>query len=136
MQYARVAEANYKFWKGDDTAELGLLPALHFARRLGIAKLEVEALSIQSRIALGNGQTEVAARLALRTLSSAASLGMRLRVTAGLVQMGRVLAALQIWDAARSMLVAAIRLGSEQGYQLKVEEANRELIRMATRSAG
>ena len=62
---------------------------------------------------------------------------MRLRLTAGLVFLGRVARARGDWEAARGILVSAIQLGQRQGYQLQVEGAERELARIGmTRDEG
>jgi tetratricopeptide (TPR) repeat protein len=130
VQYARVAEAHLGVLMGDVTARQVLEPALRFARIAGIPKLEADVLTVQAQIALENRDTELAARLAIRSLGIAGSCGMRLRMTSSLVLMGRVAGVRGDWEAARSILRAAIELGHEQGYQLQVEGADRELIRI------
>lgn len=130
VQYARVAEANLRRSRHDATANDVLLPALDFARQVGLPKLEADTLKVQAQLALEHGEVEVAVRLALRSLAIAVASGMQLRVTAGLVLMGRVARKRGDWGAARSILGSAIALGYEQGYQLQIEEADRELLQI------
>lgn len=120
----------------DSEAREILEPALQFARAMGIPKLEADVLKVQAHIALEGGETEVAARLAIKCLGIAAGFGMRLRVTGALVLMGRVSAVRGEWTTAQSLLHAGIALGHEQGYQLQVESADRELMRIDSWTRG
>jgi len=40
------------------------------------------------------------------------------------------------WEAARSILRSAMAMASEQGYQLQVEQADRELMRISSGTRG
>lgn len=132
VQYARVAEANLRRRSGDFAAQEVLSPALEFARKVGIPKLEADALKVQAHLALAHDETELAARLGIASLGIAAAHGMRLRVTAGLVLMGHVACVRGERSAAKSLLTSAIDLGHLQGYQLQVEEADRQLMHLAS----
>ncbi|MGH7789842.1 MAG: SIR2 family NAD-dependent protein deacylase [Candidatus Binatia bacterium] len=133
VQYARVAEANCQVDAGDIVSHEHLSPTLEFARRVGLPKLEADALKVQAHMALRSRETELAGRLAVSSLAIAASNDMRLRITAGLVLIGRVAATRGDRKAAKAVFQSAIELGHQQGYQMQVEAADRELTRMAAR---
>lgn len=116
--------------ENDLTAQEVLVPAIEFARRVGIPKLEADAYSVQAHLALAHGETELAWRLALACLGLASSMGMVLRLTASLVMMGRVAHHRGEAKAARDLLRSAVELGRGQGYHLQVEQAERELMHM------
>ncbi|MGH7289921.1 MAG: hypothetical protein ACREJT_01830, partial [Myxococcota bacterium] len=101
--------------------------------RVGLPKLEADALKVQAHMALRSRETELAGRLAVSSLAIAASNDMRLRITAGLVLIGRVAATRGDRKAAKAVFQSAIELGHQQGYQMQVEAADRELTRMAAR---
>jgi tetratricopeptide (TPR) repeat protein len=138
VQYARIAEANFSVGSSDPKASdprrafETLSSAIDFAQTMGIPKLEADALRVQSLIAAQQGDVWGASRLAVRCLSIAVALGMRLRVTASLVLLGRINRIRGDVDAARSLLHSAVALGHEQGYQLQVEAAERELMLIGT----
>jgi tetratricopeptide (TPR) repeat protein len=132
VQYSRVAEANLRLAELDQRGQEVLLPAIQFARTVGLPKLEADTYKVQGHIALAHGETELAGRLAVSCLAIASAHGMRLRLTAGLVFMGRVARIRGDATAAGGLFRSAIELGQRQGYQMQVEEAERELMRMSS----
>ena len=135
LWYARIAEANLRR-RVDSQSSAGeaLESALVFARSAGIPKLEAEVYAVQAHVALDHGETEAASRLAVRCLSLGSAFGMRLRVTAALVLLGHVYRCRSQRIAAKGIYQAACLMGSRQGYQLKVEEATREMLKMESSS--
>jgi tetratricopeptide (TPR) repeat protein len=136
LHFARIAEANLALTQGRSgvyttaSPQKLLLPALEFARRTGLPKLEADAYMVQATIALQQGETDFAGRLATRCLALAAGLGMQLRVTRALLVTGRVAKARGHLAAAQSLFRSVIRLAERQGYQLQVENAERQLMAM------
>lgn len=104
--------------------------ALAEAKRIGIAKLESDALSELSRLALALGDGEVARQRAIESLDIANQLGLGLRKTHGLVVLG--LATLKVGQ--RDLGIAYLRhartLADQQEYWLRMREAEEELYKL------
>ena len=130
MHFCRVADANLRLAKGKAPSQESLAATVDFARSVGIPRLMADAFKIQGHLALAHGETELAGRLAISQLALANENGMRLRVTAGLAFLGRVECQRGRVDAARSLFRSVTRAGLRQGYQIQVEDAERELLKM------
>ena len=111
----------------------GVRAAADFAREVGIPKLEAEACRVRGAIALRQGELDQARRLAVRALRLATFHGMGLRQTAALVFMGRVERAAGDPGASARILHSAIALAERQGYQVQLEEAERELLQLGSK---
>ena len=134
VHYANLANAKLKRTgiKPDLVTLEELTPALDFARRVGIRKLECDAQIVQGQIALEQGEYDMAGRLAVSSLGIASSLGLRLRLTGGLILLGRVSEA-RGHRRGRKLYKAAIELAERQGNQLLIEKGEEAL--RASRSA-
>jgi len=130
LHFARVAEANLRLADTTVNSYNGLSDAFEYARRIGIPKLEADVLKIQGHIALYRGEVQVARKLALQCLAIAAENDMQLRITAGLVFLGRVARIRGDQHASDSLLRSAIDLGRRQGYMLQVECAEQQLMQL------
>ncbi len=97
---------------------------------VGIPKLEADAVKVQAQIALAQGEVDLASRLAINCIGIAAALGMRLRVTAGLVLLGRISTVRRKPAVASGLLRSALALGERQGYQLQIEDAQQQLMEL------
>lgn len=136
LHFARVAEANLRLADSTVDSHHGLSDAFEYARRIGIPKLEADVLKIQGHIALYRGEVEEASRLALHCLAISAENDMQLRVTAGLVFLGRVARIRGDQHASDSLLRSAIELGRRQGYMLQVECAEQQLMHLGSSQDG
>lgn len=130
LQFARIAQANLRLAQGEAQPPDVLRPAIELARKLGLPRLECDACKVQGHIALQNGEIEEAGRMAIRCLSISSALGMRLRLTAALILMGRVAAYRGDHEGARGLLRSAMEQAERQGYQLQLEVAQRELTEL------
>lgn len=97
------------------------------ARRFGIRRLEADALSEMSRLALGLGDTAVARQHALRALRLANELGLGLRQVHGLVVLGLAAVAEKKLVLGKSYLRHARDLAFKRRYYLRGYEAQRKL---------
>jgi tetratricopeptide (TPR) repeat protein len=123
VHYAMIARANLARAENKLVPIEELVPAIDFARRVGIPKLEWDAKIVQGQIALDQGEFEMAGRLAVSTLGIASSLGLRLRLTGSLILLGRVTDARGHSGGARKLFHSAIQLAERQGNQLLIEKA-------------
>jgi tetratricopeptide (TPR) repeat protein len=134
VHYANLANAKLKRTRKSEQVTLEeLTPAIDFARRVGIPRLECDAHIVQGQIALEQGEYDMAGRLAVSSLGIASSLGLRLRLTGGLILLGRVSEARGHWGGATKLYRAAIELAERQGNQLLIEKGEEAL--RASRSA-
>jgi tetratricopeptide (TPR) repeat protein len=104
--------------------------ALGEARRIGCRRLEADVLGEQSRLALDLGEFSVARQRAVEALRIANELSLGLRQTHGLVVLGRALVASGQRALGIEYLQHARALGESQGYALRVEETEEELVRL------
>lgn len=123
VHYAMIARANLARAENKLVPIEELVPAIDFARRVGIPKLEWDAKIVQGQIALDQGEFEMAGRLAVSTLGIASSLGLRLRLTGSLILLGRVTDARGHSAGAKKLFNSAIQLAERQGNQLLIEKA-------------
>ncbi len=136
VAYARITHGHVLQRQGlHEQACLELSVGLAEARRLGIRRMEVEALSNLARLALALGDTETAIGRAQEALSIANELGLGLRRTHGLVLLGRAHVKGGNFDLGASYLEHARRLGERQDYWLRVHEADAELQRIGRPTA-
>jgi tetratricopeptide (TPR) repeat protein len=134
VHYANLAIAKLKRANERDLVALEeLTPAIDFARCVGIPRLECDAQIVQGQIALEQGEYDMAGRLAVSSLGIASSLGLRLRLTGGLILLGRVSQARGHWQGAEKLYRAAVELAERQGNQLLIEKGEEALT--ASRSA-
>lgn len=134
VHYTNLANAKLKRTRKSDLVTLEeLTPAIDFARRVGIPRLECDAQIVQGQIALEQGEYDMAGRLAVSSLGIASSLGLRLRLTGGLILLGRVSEARGHERGATKLYSAAIELAERQGNQLLIEKGEEAL--RASRSA-
>jgi tetratricopeptide (TPR) repeat protein len=134
VHYANLANAKLKRANERNLVALEeLTPAIDFARCVGIPRLECDAQIVQGQIALEQGEYDMAGRLAVSSLGIASSLGLRLRLTGGLILLGRVSQARGHWQGAKKLYRAAIELAERQGNQLLIEKGEEALT--ASRSA-
>ena len=96
--------------------------------------MEQDASHVQAKIALSQGDVELAAKMASRCLALCSLWGMKLRLTSSLVLMGRVFKARGDIKEAFEVLGHATQLAEQQGYQVQIEHAERVLmdLRQAT----
>ncbi|MGH8549064.1 MAG: tetratricopeptide repeat protein [Methylococcales bacterium] len=132
LHYSRVAAANlYRASAAPPifkhTSENFLESARSFAKTVGLPKMEAEIASVRGIIALDKGDTQLAAKLAIKSLGIASLLGMRLRLTASLVFLGQVTRMRGELQAAVNIFRSAIELAKQQSYVLQLEKAEREL---------
>lgn len=130
LHFARVAESHARLGRGEQPGTASMEGALEFARRAGLPKLEVDAYTVQIHIALKQDDLEFASRRAVEALAIASSHHMGLHVTTMLVLAGRVARKQARHEAARSLFRAAVALGEWQGYQLQIENAEQELMKL------
>jgi tetratricopeptide (TPR) repeat protein len=123
VHYATIARANLARAENHAVPIEELVPAIDFARRVGVPKLEWDAKIVQGQIALDQGEFEMAGRLAVSTLGIASSLRLRLRLTGSLILLGRVTDARGHSAGARKLFHSAIQLAERQGNQLLIEKA-------------
>lgn len=134
VHYANLATAKLKRTRKPNLVTLEeLTPAIDFARRVGIPRLQCDAQIVQGQIALEQGEYDMAGRLAVSSLGIASSLGLRLRLTGGLILLGRVSEARGHRPGATKLYQAAIELAERQGNQLLIEKGEEAL--RASRSA-
>jgi tetratricopeptide (TPR) repeat protein len=126
LWYTRVADAHFRMTIGESGAADALQPALEYARKTGLPKLEADVIKVQAHIALSCGEAHSAYRLCIQCLGTVSRLGMGLRVTSALVLLGQISVALGHLSAAKGLFNAAIKQGRKQNYQSKVEQAERE----------
>jgi|GEM_PF-3985110 len=127
VHYANLSIAKLKRSKGRLVTLEELTPAIDFARRVGIPRLECDAQIVQGQIALEQGEYDMAGRLAVSSLGIASSLGLRLRLTGGLILLGRVSEARGNLRGATKLYKAAIELAERQGNQLLIEKGEEAL---------
>jgi tetratricopeptide (TPR) repeat protein len=128
VHYANLATAKLKRTRKPNLVTLEeLTPAIDFARRVGIPRLECDAQIVQGQIALEQGEYDMAGRLAVSSLGIASSLGLRLRLTGGLILLGRVSEARGHGPGATKLYKAAIELAERQGNQLLIEKGEEAL---------
>jgi tetratricopeptide (TPR) repeat protein len=127
VHYSKLADAKLRRAQRNTVALEELTPAIDFARRLGIPRLECDAQIVQGQIALEQGEYDMAGRLAVSSLGIASSLGLRLRLTGSLILLGRVSEARGHWRGATKLYHAAIELAERQGNQLLIEKGEEAL---------
>jgi tetratricopeptide (TPR) repeat protein len=128
VHYANLATAKLKRTQKPNLVTLEeLTPAIDFARRVGIPRLQCDAQIVQGQIALEQGEYDMAGRLAVSSLGIASSLGLRLRLTGGLILLGRVSEARGHRPGATKLYQAAIELAERQGNQLLIEKGEEAL---------
>lgn len=129
LQYARMSEANLLRAANEPVRIEYLTPALEFARRVGIPKLECELQNVQGRIALDHGEFELAERLGTSSMSIASVLGLRLQMTSCLGLAGQIADKRGNRKAGESLLRSSLDLAQHQRNQLQIESAERNLMK-------
>jgi len=104
--------------------------ALVDARRMGIRRLESDALSELSRLALDQRDPEAARQHAMESMRLANELGLGLRQCHGMVILGLASVMNQQPRHGESYLRVAFGLCRERGYWLRMQEAERELRKL------
>lgn len=127
VQYTRIAETNLQLARGENVSVERLEPAIELANRIGVPKLECEAKGVQGRVALARGELELADRLSTASMGIASALGLKSRLTGGLILAGQVAAAKGNHAAAESLFRSALDLAERQRNQLFVERSERLL---------
>lgn len=141
LRYALVAEVNLVFTRGQEGAggdhPMGeghsiatLLKVERYARRAGLAKLEEETLIVYARLVMERGDLDLATRLTARCLGIASMNGLGLALTRSLVRMAQVLLRRGEVKEARALLRSCAQRAEAQRYQLQVEAAERELLKL------
>jgi tetratricopeptide (TPR) repeat protein len=127
LHFSRVAMANLE---RNPEARVIIQQSLRYSLAIGLPKLEADTLKVEGEIALSEGETERAGQLAINCLGLACAGGMRLRVTAALILLGKVSAKRNDLKSTESLFRSAIDFGQRQGYQLQIEEAEQQLIKL------
>ena len=126
-QYVRLSEAELVSGTGGSVDVRSIEEVLKFAHQMGLAKLEADACKVSAENSLRVGDVGQAGRLARIGIGIAARNGMRIRVTAFLVLLGRIAAKAQRSEMSLAMLESAIARAKAQGYHLQVQVGERVL---------
>jgi hypothetical protein len=128
MAYGRLTRGTYhRHFGKPEEAIPDYNAALSESRRLGIRRLEVEALSELSRVALALGDHDTARHRAMGALMIANRNGLGLRVTHSLLVLGLALIRGNQVELGVAHLNHAHDLGMKQEYWLRTQEAEYEL---------
>jgi tetratricopeptide (TPR) repeat protein len=127
VQYSRIAQANFALTQKEQSPDHDLTFTLEFAHHAGIPKLEWEAQNVQARIAIEQGEFELAEKLAISNLAIASALGLKLRLARSLCRAGEVAARRGNHRGARSFFHSAHELAARQRYQLLIEQTEQLL---------
>lgn len=131
VAYARISQGHvYRAGGALDKAMPEYLGCLRMACQIGIRRLEADALSELSRLALDLGDAENARRQAMAALRLSNELGLGLRKTHGFVVLGLATLRTGPRDLGRTYLGQAWRMAEAQGYWLRGHEIERELEKL------
>ncbi|MCF6199611.1 MAG: SIR2 family protein [Hyphomicrobiaceae bacterium] len=113
---------------GDNVEAVRILEAaMDYGRKMGITKIQVEALKVRAEINMIQGETEFAGRLAAQAIGLANRHGMRLREISTLLLYGTILAKRDQRALAISTIKGALGEAEKYGYQLKAQQAQSSL---------
>lgn len=104
-------------------AVIMLESAMEYGRKMGITKIQVEALKVRAEINMIQGETEFAGRLAAQAIGLANRHGMRLREFSSLILYGQILAKRGQLELSRSILKDTVEKMEKYGYQHKAHQA-------------
>lgn len=127
VQWTHLSEAVLALSRGNADAAIGVERVLAFAVRMGIPKLEAAALQVRAEAALGNGDLGHAEHMTRKALAIAARLGLQLRVILAVFVLGRIARKQHDLENARRLFTMVVNLGRAHGYQLRVDQAEKEL---------
>jgi tetratricopeptide (TPR) repeat protein len=131
VAYARISQGHvYRAGGAFKDAMPEYLGCLRMARQIGIRRLEADALSELSRLALDLGDAENARRQAMAALRLSNELGLGLRKTHGLVVLGLATVRTGPVELGKSYLRQALRMAEAQGYWLRGHEIEHELEKL------
>jgi tetratricopeptide (TPR) repeat protein len=128
VAYVRLTSGHiYRKRENLPNALLEYNAALSEARRIGIRRLEAEALSELARLALNLGDTQVARQRAIESLKIANEFSLGLRQTHGLVLLGLASIKGGQRNLGAAYLKHAKKMADQQHYSLRGREAEEEL---------